>query len=223
MEYDFDLYGDSPTCMDKGIELEGKLGNVQGHGLTEFGSIGELLESNVTIISNDDCRETLRHNTTNNNEARKQIDNALPQGLNYGLLCAQGRRSRNKDGDFTGACKGSPSGSLTTKDDEDRTTLVGIISGGIGCANGIPGWNTKVGFHSEWVNCIIETSRSIIKKTDIEKSCVHLTTKPKKCQEIEIEDLIFGNTRSVDDGNCNEDGTFATETRFQPIFDPIFT
>jgi len=218
VEYDFDMYGDTPVCLEKDIEIEGKLGNIQSGNIQ-----GNILEADVTIISNNDCKKALRYNTSENSLVRKQIDEALPQGLNYGLVCAQGRKRRNKNGEFTGACKGDPSGPLYTKDDKDRTTLVGIISGGIGCANGIPGWNTDIGFHSEWVNCIIETSRSIIKKIDIEKSCVHLTTKPKKCQEIEIEDLIFGNTRSVDDGICNEDGTFATESRFQPIFDPIFT
>ena len=32
--YDYNLYGDSPSCIDKGMELEGKLGNIQGSGLT---------------------------------------------------------------------------------------------------------------------------------------------------------------------------------------------
>ena len=39
------------------------------------------------------------------------------------------------------------------------TTLVGIVSGGIGCGKGYPGWYTQVSFHMEWVNCIIQQSR----------------------------------------------------------------
>ena len=77
-------------------------------------------------------------------------------------------------------------------------------------------------FHSKWVQCIVETSRTVTKKRDIEKACVEETMKPKRCQEINTEDLIFGDLRSADEGTCNDDGTFATETRFQPIFDPIF-
>ena len=123
---------------------------------------------------------------------------------------------------YRGSCKGDSGGPLTTKDEKKRTTLVGIVSGGIGCGRGIPGWYTKVAFHSEWIQCIVEKSKSITKKVDIQKSCVDSTIKPKKCQEIETEDLIFGDLRSVDDDFCNEDGTFAQETRFQPIFNAIF-
>jgi len=220
VEYNFDLYGDSPSCMDKGMEIEGKLGNIQGYGLTEFGIRGKLLEANVTIISNNDCVEALNYNLTDNSVARKQIDQALPQGLSYGLLCARGEKINENV--YRGSCKGDSGGPLTTKDEEDRTTLVGIVSGGIGCGKGYPGWYTKVAFHSEWVQCIVKTSKTITKKVDIEKSCVDSTTKPKKCQEIESEDLIFGDLRTVEDDFCNEDGTFATETRFQPIFDAIF-
>ena len=61
------------------------------------------------------------------------------------------------------------------------------------------------------------------KKLDIERACVDSTTKPKKCQEIETEDLIFGDLRSDNGKICNADGTFTSETRFQPIFDPILT
>ena len=74
---------------------------------------------------------------------------------------------------------------------------------------GIPGWYTKVAFHSEWIQCIVRTSKSLTKTVDIKKSCEDSTIKPKKCQEIETEDLIFGDQRSVEDDFCNEDGTFA--------------
>ena len=95
------------------------------------------------------------------------------------------------------------------KDESLRTTLVGIVSGGIGCGKGIPGWYTKLAFHSEWIQCIVRTSKSVTKTVDIKKSCEDSTIKPKKCQEIEPEDLIFGDQRSVEDDFCNEDGTFA--------------
>merc|ERR1739838_737577 len=224
VEYDYDVYGDTPSCLDRGINVIGKTGTIQGYGLTEFATRGQLLEANVTIISNEVCQEALEYNTTGNDVAKRQINQALPQGLNYGLLCARGELVINKEGNpvYKGSCKGDSGGPLTTKDDGGRTTLVGIVSGGIGCGKGIPGWYTKVAFHSEWVQCIVETSRTVTKKRDIEKACVEKTKKPKRCQEIETEDLIFGDLRSADEGTCNDDGTFATETRFQPIFDPIF-
>jgi len=209
--YDFDLYGDSPSCMDKGMELEGKLGNIQGKGNTEFGTRGTLLEANLTIISNEDCVEALNYNTTGNSVERNKIDRALPQGLNYGLLCARGEKIKNKNGKivYRGSCKGDSGGPLTVKDESLRRTLVGIVSGGIGCGKGIPGWYTKLAFHSEWIQCIVRTSKSVTKTVDIKKSCEDSTIKPKKCQEIETEDLIFGDQRSVEDDFCNEDGTFA--------------
>ena len=139
-------------------------------------------------------------------------------------MCARGEKIKNKKGNvvYTGACKGDSGGPLTIKDKEGRTTLIGIVSGGIGCGKGIPGWYTKVAFFSNWIQCIVEKSRKITKKIDIERACLDSTIKPKKCQDIETEDLIFGDLRSGDSKICNEDGTFATETRFQPIFDPIF-
>jgi len=226
VEYDYDVYGDAPSCMDRGIPKDGKIGTIQGYGLTEFGSRGQLLEANVTIISNEECKDQLDYNTTENSVAQRQINQALPQGLNYGLLCARGETVTNKCGDLVtkGSCKGDSGGPLTTKDDDGRTTLVGIVSGGIGCGKGIPGWYTKVEFHSKWIQCIVETSRTVTRKRDIEKACVEATEKPKKCQELKTEDLIFGDLRSADEDedNCNDDGTFATETRFQPVFEPIF-
>merc|ERR1712025_900513 len=206
--------------MDKGIEIEGKLGNIQGYGLTEFGVRGKLLEANVSIISNNDCVEALRYNLTDNSVARKQIDQALPQGLSYGLLCARGEKINENV--YRGSCKGDSGGPLTTKDDKDRTTLVGIVSGGIGCGKGYPGWYTKVAFHSEWVQCIVEAQKTISKKEDIMRSCDDAITKPKKCQEIDPDEQIFGDLRTIDDDSCNEDGTFATETLYQPVTDPIY-
>ena len=66
VEYDYNVYGDTPSCLDQGITVEGKLGTIQGYGLTEHGTRGKLLEANVTIISNKLCQEQLIHNTTIN-------------------------------------------------------------------------------------------------------------------------------------------------------------
>ena len=65
---------------------------LQGYGLTEDGSRGNLLEANVTIISNDLCKEYLQYNVSQNDNGRikLEISNALKNGLNFGLLCAQG-------------------------------------------------------------------------------------------------------------------------------------
>jgi len=226
VEYDYERYGDAPSCLDSGLELTEKTGTVQGYGLTETGKRGTLLEANVTIISNEKCQRTLIDNAKESISvsAQKQINQALPYGLNYGLLCADGKKVKNQCGDdvFRGACKGDSGGPLTTKDDQGRTTLVGIVSGGIGCGDGIPGWYTKVHFHFKWVQCIIDKSKTLKNKIDIEKACLEAVEEPKKCQEIEEDDLIFGDLRSIDEAQCNENGTFASGTQYNLVVDPVF-
>ena len=52
---------------------------------------------------------------------------------------------QDDNGVFTGSCKGDSGGPLKTQFvDSKRDTLIGIVSGGVGCGNGIPGWYTKV-------------------------------------------------------------------------------
>ena len=66
----------------------------------------------------------------------------------------------NQEGIFSGPCKGDCGGPMQTEDsnNENRTTLIGIVSGGIGCGLGIPAWYTKVSFHSSWIRCIVDKS-----------------------------------------------------------------
>ena len=64
----------------------------------------------------------------------------------------------NKKGVFSGSCKGDSGGPLTAQDKNDKRTLIGIVSGGIGCGKGIPGWYTKVSFFFPWIDCIMQTS-----------------------------------------------------------------
>ena len=92
IEYDYNKFGDSPTCLDRpGQENVGKIATVQGYGTTEEGEVGSLLETNVTVITNDQCKEYFNYNETlnKNNAIQRLIDTALPNGLNYGFLCAQ--------------------------------------------------------------------------------------------------------------------------------------
>ena len=64
------------------------------------------------------------------------------------------------NGTFSSTCRGDSGGPLTTKHEENcrednkaqspsgtcGNTLIGIVSGGVGCYTGIPAWFTKVGF-----------------------------------------------------------------------------
>eukprot|EP00092_Neocalanus_flemingeri_P000634 GFUD01000676.1.p1 GENE.GFUD01000676.1~~GFUD01000676.1.p1 ORF type:complete len:571 (-),score=137.70 GFUD01000676.1:32-1744(-) len=195
VEYNYDLYGDTPSCIDQGQDNVGKIATVQGYGLTEFGEQGKLLETNVTVITNEDCIEYLAYNATDNDFVKQKIDAALPHGLNYGLICAQG--TMNEEGIFSGSCKGDSGGPLTALNEDDRTTLIGIVSGGIGCGRGYPGWYTNVSFHTKWIKCIINNSvlyGNVFEK--VRKACENVATPTPKCTT--NDDLIFGDLRNVD-------------------------
>jgi len=194
IEYNYDLYGDTPSCIDQGQDNIGRIATIQGYGLTETGDRGNLLETNVTIITNEKCKEYLNFNATNKIDVKEKIDRALPHGLDYGLLCAQGEM--NEKGIFKGSCIGDSGGPLTTPNDDGRRTLVGIVSGGIGCGKGYPGWYTKVSFHTPWIKCIIERSAQFNNYDKVFDACKSSVTEKPKCST--NDDLIFGDLRSVD-------------------------
>ena len=57
----------------------------EGHSLGEF-----LVENNVTVITNNECRDMLQHNSTGRRSVKKRLNSALPYGLNDVFLCTQG-------------------------------------------------------------------------------------------------------------------------------------
>jgi len=193
--YDYEKYGDSPTCLDKNTNNDGYSGvtaTVQGYGETEFGTSGTLLETNVTVISNQDCIEMLNHNTTFEASVRTQVTEQLPYGLNYGLFCAQGHQDETTEV-FSGPCKGDCGGPMMTDDEnnENRSTLIGIVSGGIGCGLGIPAWYTKVSFHIKWIRCIIYQSALFDNnQKKVVEACKNTVLPKPTC--VEETDLVFG-------------------------------
>ena len=59
-------FGDSPFCLDQGEKtFYEEIATVQGYGLTEDGVNGDLLETNVTIINNQQCLRQFESNITN--------------------------------------------------------------------------------------------------------------------------------------------------------------
>ena len=63
--YDFEKFGDSPACIGKEKNLENQVALTQGFGITENTTDlayfkPKLLETNVTLISNDDCYNKIR-------------------------------------------------------------------------------------------------------------------------------------------------------------------
>ena len=86
-------FGDTPTCIDQGEEdFFGRVAKVQGYGVTEDKTSGTLLETNVTVITNEECYNQFRSNISSFPGRRiveKQLCTGLPSGLNDGFLCAQ--------------------------------------------------------------------------------------------------------------------------------------
>ena len=108
----------------------------------------------MRVISNDQCRDTLAFNTTGKASIKAKIRHGLPNGLSDQMFCAQG--TEKEPGVIRGACKGDSGGPLFVKKDDGRQMLVGIVSGGIGCGQGYPGWYTKVASYVEWISCVME-------------------------------------------------------------------
>ena len=165
--------------MDKsGLDIIGKTATVQGKGVTEFGEVGSLLETNVTVISNELCSEILSYNGTLNKAIKRRIERALPNGLDESFLCAQGHMT--DDGVITAPCKGDSGAPLTLHDDMGKQTLIGVVSGGVGCGKGVPSWYSMVSHYYPWIDCVIQTSRDNKGNVDIVR---------EKCDKVALADI----------------------------------
>ena len=115
---------------------------------------------------------------------------------------------------------------------DGQTTLVGIVSGGLGCGNGIPNWYTRVSFYEEWIACIQEKSRELknfvqvsldnnlaqkrMKKFDenlktekithkqkVEAACKNSAKQLPLCSELLEQDELFGDEQAL--GTCRKE------------------
>ena len=196
LEYDHERFGDSPTCIDQNVEdMSGRMGKVQGYGEQEDGTSGTLQETTVTIIDNDLCKARLRHNIS---ASQADLAKALPFGLSGGQMCAQGIYNKNRD-IFSGPCRGDDGGPLSVEDKEGRTTLVGIVSGGFGCGNGVPNWYTKVTYYRAWISCVVEASRTSKSSREVTEAC-RRTQRLPLCEDLVAQDQLFGGNSAQ--GTC---------------------
>ena len=82
-------------CFQKVKNHEGTLALVQGFGLTESGKqSGELLQTHVTVISNEKCAEILTHNISSNlidyHKLTKPSSGSLKYGITDEIMCTLG-------------------------------------------------------------------------------------------------------------------------------------
>ena len=127
-------FGDTPSCLDQGEDNVGEVATLLGYGNTENGRNGfNLLEANVTLISNEECRSRLQYNISsdpNKITIQELLCNDLPNGINDQFLCATGIYNEEK-GIFSGSCKGDSGGPLYVDDSSGKRTFAGIVSGTI--------------------------------------------------------------------------------------------
>jgi len=114
------------------------------------------------------------------------------------MICSQGIYQEDS-GYFSGACRGDDGGPLTVEAD-GQTTLVGIVSGGLGCGNGIPNWFTRVSFYEEWMACILEKSRLLKSSDQVEAACSNSVKRLPLCSELLEQDELFGDQQAL--GTC---------------------
>jgi len=180
--FDFQKFGDTPVCIDTGLELEGKLANLQGFGKTEFGTLGELLETNVTLINNNQCRDELTEylKPKRRRRTRKTFCKYFPIGISDHHICANGifNAERNVT---SGACKGDSGGPVEYLQGEEKLRyLVGIVSGSLSCSGKAPEWFTRVAYFREWIDCITTAGPGHnFSKEEVEKVCTS-TVRPAK-------------------------------------------
>ena len=97
------------------------------------------------------------------------------------------------EGVFSGSCKGDSGGPLqiADPDNEGRRTLVGVVSGGAGCGQGVPGWYSKVSFHIDWISCIIDMSVQFNNNQEkVMEACMDTIKSEPTC--VEEKDLVVG-------------------------------
>ena len=93
--YDYDKYGDTPTCLNDQFDISGKNATAQGFGKTETGKqiiddegIIQNLENTVITMSNVECCKWIKNNASSF-KADGEIAE-LPQGLSRYILCTRG-------------------------------------------------------------------------------------------------------------------------------------
>ena len=191
IEYDFDKFGDTPVCIDKGLEKESKIATLQGYGETEDGVTSRApLVANLTILSNQECQERLRNNITTNQEVQQDITKALPLGVGPGLICGQGVFQLDapvKATPFTDACKGDSGGPIHQDSPDGRSTIIGIVSAGVGCGEGYPGWYTRVESYTDWVQCIIDQS---VRFKNVFAKVEELCSRKIDLQSVDCEEVV---------------------------------
>ncbi|XP_023326935.1 trypsin 3A1 [Eurytemora carolleeae] len=95
VEFNLDEFGDTPTCLDQGLDLPGRVATAQGFGKTELDNGGNLLEINVTLIDTSECIDQLETFFKTKPKTKKKFCDTFPLGISDDHICARGIKKVN--------------------------------------------------------------------------------------------------------------------------------
>lgn len=114
---------------------------------------------------------------------------------------------------------------MADADNADRTTLIGVVSAGAGCGQGVPSLYSKVSFHIKWIRCIIDKSVQFNNNQEkVVRACKDTVKPQPTC--VKQNELVFGlkyfqDIKSKSLELCKDPTTISSTTE-ENIFDGLF-
>ena len=158
IKYDYDITGVTPVCLKREAVQGEPTAKVVGRGITEKGTRGKMLETEVRIIPNKHCKQVFDN---------KVSVSKFPKGFPKQILCTAS--VKNSDEVFSGFCAGDIGGALSVEENGLKEA-VGVANGRICCGKGYPGWYTRISEYIPWIDCVVagllENKRSQLVQTE---------------------------------------------------------
>ena len=106
--FDYEIYGDSPICLNDKFDISNKEAIIQGFGIpfgiTDFNQIDynspQLKQAKVITVSNENCTKWVQANAGKYEQFLVPYGNGftfneLPNGINREILCSRGILQEN--------------------------------------------------------------------------------------------------------------------------------